>query len=151
MNPGDAGDDPFDLARFVAAQAGVIDAVRAELAAGAKTSHWMWFAFPQLRCLGRSGTAQRYGIGSLDEARAYAAHPVLGARLVECGALLARHRTKSAVEIFGPVDALKLRSCLTLFERATPGEPLFGALLGQFHAGERCALTLAWLDDPARR
>ncbi|HEX6019957.1 MAG TPA: DUF1810 domain-containing protein [Burkholderiaceae bacterium] len=137
--------DPFDLQRFVAAQAPLYAQVLAELAAGAKTSHWMWFVFPQLRGLGRSETARHYGIGSLAEAAAYAAHPVLGARLRECCALLAGVRGRSALQIFGPIDALKLRSCLTLFERAAPGEPLFAALLASSFAGERDPATLQLL------
>jgi uncharacterized protein (DUF1810 family) len=144
------GADPFDLQRFVAAQEPVIDTVRGELAAGAKTGHWMWFVFPQRRGLGRSATARHYGIGSFGEARAYAAHPLLGARLVECCTLLLAHQAKSAQGIFGGVDAHKLRSCLTLFERAAPGEPVFAALLQHFFDGERCAPTLAWLGDAAR-
>jgi uncharacterized protein (DUF1810 family) len=140
-----AAADPFDLQRFVDAQARVYTSVTAELAAGLKTSHWMWFVFPQLKGLGRSATALHYGIGSLDEARAYAAHPVLGARLRECCALLARSHGRSAQQIFGAIDALKLRSCLTLFERAAPDEALFGALLERFYGGERDAATLALL------
>ena len=139
-------DDPFDLQRFVDAQEGVHDRVTAELAAGSKTSHWMWFVFPQLKALGRSSTALHYGIGSLDEARAYWRHPVLGARLKECGQqLLALPAGRSALQVFGPVDAMKLKSCLTLFERAAPEEPLFGTLLGRFYDGERDAATLALL------
>jgi len=137
--------DPFDLQRFVAAQEPVYAQVTAELAAGAKTSHWMWFVFPQLRGLGRSGTARHFGIASLAEAQAYAQHPLLGARLRQCCSLLAGLRGLSALQIFGPVDALKLRSCLTLFERAEPGEPLFGQLLDRYHGGERDAATLQLL------
>lgn len=137
--------DPFELQRFVAAQAPLYAQVTAELAAGAKTSHWMWFVFPQLRGLGRSETARRYGVVSLAEAAAYATHPLLGARLRECCALLARVRGRSAAQIFGPVDALKLRSCLTLFERAVPDEPLFPALLARYCGGERDPATLRLL------
>jgi uncharacterized protein (DUF1810 family) len=140
-----AASDPFDLQRFVDAQAGVYASVTAELAAGLKTSHWMWFVFPQLKRLGRSATALHYGIGSLDEARAYAAHPVLGARLRECCALLSRSHGRTAQQIFGTIDARKLRSCLTLFERAAPDEGLFGALLERFYGGARDAATLALL------
>ena len=137
--------DPFELQRFVAAQDPLYAQVTAELAAGAKTSHWMWFVFPQLRGLGRSGTALHYGIASLDEARAYAQHPLLGARLRECCALLMGVQGRSALQIFGPIDALKLRSCLTLFERAAPHEPLFGQLLGKYHDGQRDPATLQML------
>jgi uncharacterized protein (DUF1810 family) len=136
--------DPFELQRFVEAQDRVFGSVTAELAAGLKTSHWMWFVFPQLKALGRSSTALRYGIGSLDEARAYWRHPVLGARLKACGhLLLALPAGRSALQVFGSIDTLKLRSCLTLFERAAPEEPLFAALLDRFYAGERDAATLA--------
>jgi uncharacterized protein (DUF1810 family) len=133
--------DPFDLQRFVSAQDGVWPDVQAELAAGAKTSHWMWFVFPQLAGLGRSGTARFYGIASLAEARAYWAHPVLGARLKEGCGLLVALQGRTARQVFGPIDALKLRSCLTLFERAAPDEPVFGRLLDKYYAGERDAAT----------
>jgi uncharacterized protein (DUF1810 family) len=137
--------DPFDLRRFVSAQEPLVAQVTAELAAGAKTSHWMWFVFPQLKGLGRSGTALHYGIASLDEARAYAQHPVLGARLRHCCALLMDLRGRSALQIFGSIDALKLRSCLTLFERAAPQEPVFAQVLGKYYDGERDAATLQLL------
>ena len=141
---------PFDLQRFVDAQAGVYANVTAELGAGLKTSHWMWFVFPQLKGLGRSSTARHYGIGSLDEAQAYWRHPVLGARLKQCGALLAALPSqRSALQVFGSIDALKLRSCLTLFERAAPDEPLFGALLDRFYGGERDGATLHLLRGEA--
>lgn len=133
--------DLFDLQRFVSAQDRVWPEVSAELAAGAKTSHWMWFVFPQLKSLGRSGTARYYGITSLDEARAYGRHPVLGARLRACCGQLQRLRGLAAVDVFGTVDALKLRSCLTLFEQAVPDEPVFGLLLAQYCGGERDPLT----------
>lgn len=142
--PGTAA-DPYDLRRFVVAQDPVYAQVCAELAAGAKTSHWMWFVFPQLKGLGRSATARHYGIASLDEARAYAAHPLLGARLRQCGALLREVPGRSARQIFGPVDAMKLGSCLTLFERAAPQEPLFAQLLERYCDGQRDAATLALL------
>lgn len=135
--------DPFHLQRFVDAQAPVWPQVRAELAAGAKRSHWMWFIFPQLRGLGRSETARFYGIADLDEARAYWAHPLLGERLREaCGLLATLPPTLSAELVLGPVDALKLRSCLTLFERVAPEEPVFGALLERWYGGRRDAATL---------
>ncbi|MCW5661682.1 MAG: DUF1810 domain-containing protein [Burkholderiaceae bacterium] len=138
--------DPFELQRFVDAQARVYADVTAELAAGSKTSHWMWFVFPQLKGLGRSSTALHFGLGSLDEARAYWRHPVLGARLRECCMLLqALPHGRSAAQVFGSIDVLKLKSCLTLFERAAPDEPLFAALLERFYGGARDAATLALL------
>ena len=140
-----ATDEPFELQRFVAAQEPVYPQVTAELAAGAKTSHWMWFIFPQLRELGRSSTAKHYGIGSLAEAQAYAQHALLGARLRHCCALLIAVQGRSALQVFGPIDALKLRSCLTLFECALPHEPLFGQLLDKYCHGERDAATLQLL------
>src|SRR4029077_21032235 len=105
----------FDLKRFLDAQAPVIDRVRSELRAGAKRSHWMWFVFPQIAGLGHSAMAQRYAIASLDEAKAYAAHPVLGARLRECTALVLAVEDKSVHAIFGSPDDLKFHSCMTLF------------------------------------
>jgi uncharacterized protein (DUF1810 family) len=138
-------DDPFDLQRFVAAQDAVYDQVKAELAAGAKTSHWMWFVFPQLRALGRSGMAQRFGIASQAEAEAYLRHPVLGARLKECCRLVLAVEGRTALQIFGAPDDLKLRSCLTLFEQADPHEPLFGQLLDRYYVGERDIATLRLL------
>ncbi|MEW9920057.1 DUF1810 domain-containing protein [Marimonas sp. MJW-29] len=132
---------PEDLARFVEAQEGVYDTVRAELGAGRKATHWMWFIFPQLRGLGRSETARFYGLRDLDEARAYAGHPVLGPRLAECASLVLAHAGVPIAEIMGKVDALKLRSCATLFEAAAPGDGVYSRLLETFYAGERCALT----------
>jgi uncharacterized protein (DUF1810 family) len=140
-----AAADPFDLQRFVAAQAPLYAQVTAELAAGAKTSHWMWFVFPQLEGLGRSSTARHFGLASLAEAQAYAQHPLLGTRLRQCCGLLMALHDRSALQIFGPIDSLKLRSCLTLFERAAPHEPLFGQLLDRYCDGERDAATLQLL------
>ncbi|MES2940569.1 MAG: DUF1810 domain-containing protein [Pseudomonadota bacterium] len=131
MNPG----DPFDLQRFVTAQAPVMPAVTAELKAGAKRSHWMWFVFPQLAALGRSSTARHYGIASLDEARAYLAHPVLGPRLKDCCRLLLGVQSRSAHQVFGSPDDLKLRSCLTLFHHADPAETVFTQCLDRYYAG----------------
>lgn len=139
--------DPHHLQRFVDAQQGVIDQALAELCAGSKQGHWMWFVFPQLAELGRSATAKFYGLASLDEARAFLAHPLLGRRLREAGnALLRRAGERSAEEILGPVDAMKLRSSLTLFDRVEPNGVFEQALLGYF-AGERDELTLALLDE----
>ncbi|PCD01866.1 calpastatin [Sphingomonas spermidinifaciens] len=122
----------FDLERFVAAQEGVYPIALTELLAGEKQSHWMWFIFPQIEGLGRSAMARAYAIASLDEARAYLAHPVLGARYVECvGALLA-HRDRSAEAIMGGIDAMKLRSSLTLFAAAGGGARVAAALAAFF-------------------
>ena len=133
--------DPFELARFTAAQEPVWPQVLAELRAGDKRTHWMWFVFPQLAVLGRSAMARRYGLSGLDEARAYLAHPVLGARLREaCGALLPL-QGRTAVQVFGGTDAMKLRSCLTLFDAAAPQEAVFGELLRKFHDGRPDPLT----------
>jgi len=132
-----------ELERFVAAQAGVIDDVREELRAGRKRSHWMWFVFPQLKGLGTSAMAQRYGIVSLEEARAYLAHPVLGPRLRECCELMLAVPGRSAHEILGSPDDLKFRSCLTLFALAAPQEPVFGAALQRFYGGQSDPQTLA--------
>jgi uncharacterized protein (DUF1810 family) len=135
--------DPHGLQRFVDAQAGVIDTVRAELRAGRKRSHWMWFVFPQLKGLGASSMAQHYGVASLAEARAYLAHPVLGPRLRECCALMLEVPAKSAHEILGSPDDLKFRSCLTLFSLAAPHEEVFRQALQRFHAGEPDGRTVA--------
>jgi uncharacterized protein (DUF1810 family) len=135
--------DPFDLQRFVRAQAGAMQAVRTELAAGLKRTHWMWFVFPQLRVLGRSQMARHFGIGSLDEARAYWAHPVLGPRLRECfDLLLSLPASADAVGVMGEVDALKLCSCLTLFEAVAADDSRIDTLLARWYAGERDGLTI---------
>ncbi|MFP5342974.1 MAG: DUF1810 domain-containing protein [Candidatus Limnocylindria bacterium] len=125
----------FDPERFVEAQDTVYDDVRSELRRGRKSSHWMWFVFPQLAGLGRSATAQRYAIESLDEAREYLAHPVLGERLRECAALVLAAPTTDPVAIFGSVDAMKLRSSMTLFHRAVPSEAVFRAVLDRCFGG----------------
>lgn len=135
--------DPYDLERFVAAQAPVYARVTEELRRGAKASHWMWFVFPQRQGLGYSAMAQRYGIGSLAEARAYWQHPVLGPRLKACVELVLAVEGRSARQIFGSPDDLKLRSSLTLFEQVAPQEPLFGQALDRYFDGERDARTLA--------
>ena len=129
--------DPYRLQRFVAAQdeARTYEQAVAELRAGHKRSHWMWFVFPQLRGLGHSSIAQHYGITGLAEARAYLAHPVLGARLRESAAVVAATPT-GAEDIFGSVDAMKLRSSMTLFARAASDEPVFQAVLDQHFAGK---------------
>jgi len=129
--------DPFDLQRFVDAQdrGGTYDGALAELRDGRKTSHWMWFVFPQIAGLGSSPMAQRYAISSLDEARAYLAHPVLGDRLREAARALTGLDTRSPDEVLGGIDAMKLRSSMTLFMRAAPEEPLFAQVLDQYFGG----------------
>ncbi|SPM36654.1 Uncharacterized protein, DUF1810 family [Mycobacterium rhizamassiliense] len=138
----DSADDPFDLTRFVVAQAPVYDTVLTELRDGRKRSHWMWFVFPQLRGLGGSPTAARYGIASLQEARAYLSHDLLGPRLRECTQLVNRVQGRSAAEIFGSPDDLKLRSSMTLFALAAEDAGDFTALLDRYYGGEQDALTL---------
>ena len=134
-----------DLARFLAAQSPVIDRVLAELRAGCKASHWMWFVFPQLGALGRSGTARFYGIEDLEHARRYLAHPVLGPRLLECTRAVLAHGDKSAHAIFGSPDDLKFRSCMTLFDLAGPQHPEFRQALEQFYGGEPDPVTVGLL------
>ncbi len=138
--------DPHDLQRFVDAQDDLrtYDTALAELRAGRKRSHWMWFVLPQLAGLGMSSTAQHFGIHGLAEARAYLAHPVLGPRLRDCARALADLDTADPVAVLGPIDALKLRSSMTLFARAEPGEPVFRQVLEQYYDGEDPA-TLALL------
>jgi uncharacterized protein (DUF1810 family) len=130
-------DDPYDLERFVRAQDSGATYQRAadELRRGRKSSHWMWFVFPQITGLGRSPTAQLYAISSLDEARAYLAHPVLGPRLLESAEILVGLAGRSAEQVFGGIDAMKLRSSMTLFRHAAPPEPVFGQVLDQYFDG----------------
>ena len=127
-----------DLERFVTAQDehGTYDRALSELHRGRKQSHWMWFVFPQLEGLGRSATAQAYAVHGLDEARAYLDHPVLGPRLRECCQALLATGEVSAEQVLGGIDAVKLRSSMTLFHRADPHDPIFPAVLDQFFAGE---------------
>ena len=134
-----------DLERFVAAQDAVYEAVRAELSAGRKASHWMWFVFPQLRGLGRSATALHYGLASREEALAYWRHPVLGLRLKECCELVLATQGRTAHEIFGSPDDLKFRSCMTLFAEVAPDEPVFRRALARFFDAEPDPRTLALL------
>jgi len=137
-------DDRYELTRFVDAQEPLFDRVRAELAAGRKESHWMWFVFPQLQGLGSSATARRYALACIEEACAYLAHPLLGARLRECTRLVNRMEGRTVEEIFGHPDHLKFRSCMTLFACAA-GEagdgPLFREALRKYFAGEGDPLT----------
>jgi|SRR5690349_6667011 len=139
----------FDLRRFVDAQDRVYDTVVAELRDGAKRSHWIWFIFPQLRGLGRSGTATHYGIASLDEARAYLAHPVLGPRLRECTRLVTAIEGRSVDQIFGWPDNVKVRSSMTLFAHATDDPDVrgeFRGVLDKFYDGEEDPATLELLN-----
>jgi uncharacterized protein (DUF1810 family) len=133
---------PFDLGRFLKAQQGVYGTAFGELRHGRKTSHWMWFVFPQIEGLGFSQMAQHYAIASLDEARAYLNHPVLGPRLKACVEAVNAIEGRTALQIFGHVDALKFRSSLTLFSAAAPGEPAFRDALDKYYGGERDPLTL---------
>ena len=137
-----AGNDPFDLQRFVEAQDRLYDAVIDELRAGRKRSHWIWFVFPQLRGLGSSATAVRYGISSREEAGAYLAHDLLGPRLRECTRLVAQIDGRPIEEIFGWPDHLKVRSSMTLFARSTEDNAEFLAVLDKFYDGEQDPLTL---------
>jgi uncharacterized protein (DUF1810 family) len=142
----------FDLERFVDAQdtggsdeTSIYDRALRELRSGRKVSHWMWFVFPQVAGLGRSGTAGRFAMAGVDEARAYLAHPVLGPRLRDCAAALTALPSRDPVDVLGPVDAMKLRSSMTLFAHAAPDEPVFGAVLDQYYGGVEDEATVARL------
>ncbi|MDB5472274.1 MAG: hypothetical protein JWR84_3834 [Caulobacter sp.] len=134
--------DPHDLRRFVEAQDGVWERALAELRAGAKRSHWMWFVFPQISGLGNSALAQRFALGGLDEARAYLAHPLLGPRLLACTAAMNGHEGRSARAILGQPDDMKFRSSMTLFNAADPDEPAFREALERYFGGEADPATL---------
>jgi uncharacterized protein (DUF1810 family) len=129
--------DPYGLERFVAAQnqGGTYDAAVDELRAGRKRSHWMWFVFPQIAGLGQSPTSRTYAISSLEEARAYVAHDVLGPRLIECARILCELEGRTATEIFGGIDAIKLRSSMTLFAYADSANPIFPQVLEAYFGG----------------
>jgi uncharacterized protein (DUF1810 family) len=135
--------DPFELERFVAAQdhGGTYDAAVAELRAGRKRSHWMWFVFPQIAGLGQSPISRRYAISSLAEARAYLAHPTLGPRLTECARVVRDLGAPSAEDVFGGIDAMKLRSSMTLFARADPENPVFEEVLEAYFDGVADGVT----------
>ena len=133
--------DSFDLERFIAAQADIHESALAEIRRGRKTSHWMWFIFPQLAGLGHSAMAQRYAIGSIEEARAYLDHPVLGSRLRTCVSALQGLGSTTAEAVFGPIDGMKLRSSLTLFAEASD-ERLFTAALERWFEGGKDEATL---------
>jgi uncharacterized protein (DUF1810 family) len=130
---------------FIDAQNPVISVVMDELRAGGKRTHWMWFVFPQHVRLGRSGMARRFGLGSIEDARAYLTDPILGGRLVACTETVLAHRTKSALSIFGTPDDLKFRSCMTLFAVAVPQQAIFQLALDTYFAGELDPLTVALL------
>jgi len=135
--------DPYDLERFVSAQDadGTFDRAQAELRRGQKTSHWMWFVFPQIAGLGQSPTSRKFAISSLEEAKAYLQHPVLGPRLLQCAGIIAANAGRSAEQTVGGIDAQKLHSSMTLFSHAAPGEPLFEQVLNQYFAGTADAAT----------
>lgn len=137
---------PDSLERFVRAQQRDYARALAELVAGRKTTHWIWYVLPQLRGLGRSAMARDYGIADRSEAAAYLAHPELGPRLLECVKAMLGHSDRSAADILGDVDALKFRSCLTLFAEVAPAEPLFQRALDVFYAGQPDDATLRLLD-----
>ncbi len=139
--------DPYDLARFANAQQRIYPTVLEELRGGSKRSHWMWFIFPQIEGLGASPTSVYYSIKSAEEARQYLAHPVLGARLLECSEILLSLQGKSADEIFGYTDAMKLKSCMTLFESVADDKAPFAAVLDRYFAGQRDPRTLTVLND----
>ena len=133
-------EDMFD--HFVLAQEPIYDRVLAELKAGRKASHWMWFIFPQIQGLGRSPMAERYALDSIREASDYLAHPLLGSRLLECTQLLLEHGDKTARDMLGTPDDLKLKSSMTLFALCPTEKSVIAAVLEQFYGGERCARTL---------
>jgi len=137
--------DPWDLQRFVTAQQPVYETVLAELRAGAKRSHWMWFIFPQIEGLGHSEMARRYAIASLEEARAFLRHPVLGPRLRTCSGLAAGINGRNAHQIFGSPDDLKFHSSITLFAQAAEDEQVFRDCLAKYFAGKPDPATLAQL------
>ena len=134
--------DPWSLSRFVEAQAPVYERVCNELAAGRKQSHWMWFVFPQLKALGRSHTAQHYGIADAQEAKAYWQHPLLGPRLVQCAELVLAVPNRTAHDIFGSPDDLKLRSSMTLFAAVAPEAKAFQAVIERYYDGRPDAATV---------
>ncbi len=143
--------DPYNLARFVEAQAGRYDAALAEIASGKKRSHWMWFIFPQMVGLGASDNSTYYGIRSLDEARQYLKHPVLGRRLLECSVSLLVISGKTASEIFSVPDDMKLRSSMTLFEYVAGPDSVFAKVLKKYFGGVRDERTLQLFSDHHER
>ena len=145
MDENQRSDTPLDLQRFVAAQRPVYDDVLAQLRAGQKATHWMWFIFPQLRGLGQSPTARRFAISDIGEATAYLDHPILGNRLRECTQLVNAIEGRSVREIFGYPDFLKFRSCMTLFGRAAKDSGIFAAALSKYFEGDEDPVTLRLL------
>ena len=140
-------EDQFNLQRFVDAQQGVYDSVLAELRLGRKTGHWIWYIFPQVSGLGMSATSTIFAISSIEEAQAYLEHPVLGSRLVECVELVLAVEGRSAEQIFGYPDCLKLRSCVTLFAQAEGASPVFRRVLDRYYSGDPDPITLRALGD----
>ena len=138
--------DPFDLNRFISAQEGVYNGVLSELKAGHKRTHWMWYIFPQIDGLAYSSMSKHYAIKSLAEAQSYLDHPVLGKRLRECAETILALEGRSASEIFGSPDDLKLKSSLTLFASVPDAEPIFAAALDKYYHGERDSKTLKLLE-----
>lgn len=138
--------DPYDLNRFVQAQAGIYEQALAEIRGGQKSSHWMWFVFPQIDGLGFSATTKLYSIKSLDEARAYLRHPALGSRLLECVETVLQVEGRSAEQIFGSTDARKLQSCATLFAAVSPAGSVFQQLLEKYFQGVADPKTLELLE-----
>ncbi|PSN19699.1 DUF1810 domain-containing protein [filamentous cyanobacterium CCP5] len=147
LNHADNPSDPHNLHRFIQAQAQDYERALAELKGGRKRSHWMWYIFPQFEGLGRSPTAQRYAIKSLAEARAYLQHPVLGPRLIEAAEALLQVENRSAHDILGTPDEMKLRSCATLFANVSPASSVFEQLLEHFFQGQPDEKTLQLLRD----
>jgi uncharacterized protein (DUF1810 family) len=139
--------DLYDLQRFLTAQQAIHQQALREIRGGHKSSHWMWFVFPQLRGLGVSATSRRFGISGPDEARAYLAHPTLGPRLVEMAEAALDLDSSSAHDVFGYPDDMKLKSCATLFAVVSPPGSVFERLLAQYFDGERDTRTLALLED----
>ncbi len=142
-----SGNDPYDLERFLAAQETAYERALGEIRAGRKASHWIWFVFPQIIGLGSSETNLRYSIRSLDEAREYLKHPTLGTRLGACTQAVMEHRDLTAEALFGALDAMKFRSCMTLFERAAADGTRFGEAIDRFFSGERDPRTLQRIGD----
>ena len=139
------GRDPYDLARFVGAQEGVYEQALAEIRTGRKRSHWMWYVFPQFKGLGSSPTSMQYAIGSAAEARAYVAHPILGPRLMECAEATLQIDGRSALEIFGSPDDMKLCSSATLFASVSPAGSVFHRLIDKYFAGKEDVRTIELL------
>lgn len=142
-----AKSDPYNLQRFLTAHEGDYARAAAELEAGRKETHWIWYVFPQLKGLGRSHTAEFYGLASLDEARAYLAHPVLGPRLEEATRLVLSHPNESLLAIFGTPDDTKFRSCMTLFAQAAGGGSIYAKALQAMCGGKPCERTQALLHE----